>query len=125
MVHFNNTCLHPDAQFRFIQPFSASVLHNIGKNGIFLARKNKVNNTFHIYHAPLGSPKYEFPYKQDFALKQTNASALKLDNGYCPTPRKPGDTFNGPIIPQNGYTVYQTINCDKEEQKFTFGKLTS
>ena len=123
MVHFNNTCLHPDAQFRFIQPFSASVLHNIGKNGTFLARKEKAyKNTFHIYPAPLGSPAYK---PGDYALKQTNASTLKLDNGYCPTPRKPRDTSNEPIIPKNGDAVYQTKICDKEEQKFTFGKLTS
>ena len=119
-------CLHPDAQFRFIQPFSPSVLHNIGKNRTFSAKRNKAyNNTFHIYHTPLGSPKYNVTYRQNFALKQTNASTLKLHNGCCPTPRKPSDTSNGPIIPKNGDAVYQTKICDKEEQKFTFGKLTS
>ena len=39
VAHFYNTCLHPDAQFRFFQPFSGdSVLFNIGKGGTFLAR---------------------------------------------------------------------------------------
>ena len=31
VVHFYNTCLHPDAQFRFFQQFSVSVLYNIGQ----------------------------------------------------------------------------------------------
>ena len=128
MVHFNNTCLHPDAQFRFFQPFSVSVtvLHNIGKDGTFLARGNhrKYKSRFHIYHAPPGSRlPTSFIYNQDFALKQTKAGALKLQFGYCPTPREPSDTSSGAIIPQNGDTVYQNTNCDKEEQKFTFGKL--
>ena len=59
----------------------------------------------------------------DFALKQTKAVALKLEIGYCPTPRAPSDTSSGAIIPQNEDTVYQNKNCDKEEQKFTFGKI--
>ena len=126
MAHFNNTCLHPDAQFRFFQPFNTSVLYNIGKNGSFLARGNhrEYKNRFHIYHAPLGSLAYnKFIFRKDYALKQTKAGALKLKKGYCPTPRVPGDTSSGAIIPQNGDTVYQNTNCDKEEQKFTFGKL--
>ena len=125
MVHFYNTCLHPDAQFRFFQPFSVSVLHNIGKNGTFLAREPyKYNSIFQIYSIPLESVSSKsFIYKADFALKQTKAAALKLEIGYCPTPRKPRDTSSAAIIPQNGDTVYQNTNCDKEEQKFTFGKL--
>ena len=128
MAHFYNTCLHPDAQFRFFQPFpvSVTVLHNIGKDGTFLARGNLRNykNRFHIYHFPPGSrPPESFIYKADFSLKQTKAGALKLQIGYCPTPRVPGVTSSGAIIPQNGDTVYQNTNCDKEEQKFTFGKL--
>ena len=126
MAHFYNTCLHPDAQFRFFQPFSVSVLFNIGKDGTFLARGNlrKYKNRFHIYHAPPGSGAYnDFIFRKDFALKQIKAGALKLEIGYCPTPRKPDVTSTGAIIPQNGDTVYQNTNCDKEEQKFTFGKL--
>ena len=125
MVYFNNTCLHPDAQFRFIQPFSVSVLHNIGKNGTFLAREpGKYNSIFQIYSMPLESVSSKtFIYRSEFALKQTKEGALKLKKGYCPTPRKPSDTSYGAIIPQNGDTVYQNTNCDKEEQKFTFGKL--
>ena len=125
MVHFYNTCLHPDAQFRFFQPFSVSVLHNIGKNGTFLSRDpEKYNSRFHIYSIPLESVSSKsFIYKADFALKQTKAAALKLEIGYCPTPRKPGVTSSEAIIPQNGDTVYQNKNCDKEEQKFTFGKI--
>ena len=126
MAHFYNTCLHPDAQFRFFQPFNTSVLYNIGKNGSFLARGNhrEYKNRFHIYHAPLGSLAYnKFIFRKDYALKQTKAGALKLKKGYCPTPRVPGDTSSGAIIPQNRDTVYQNSNCDKEEQKFTFGKL--
>ena len=126
MVHFYNTCLHPDAQFRFFQPFSISVLHNIGKSGTFLARGyiRKYKNRFHIYSRPLESVlSTSFIYKAQFALKQTKTGALKLEIGYCPTPRKPSDTSYGAIIPQNGDTVYQNTNCDKDEQKFTFGKL--
>ena len=125
MVHFYNTCLHPDAQFRFLQPFSVSVLHNIGKNGTFLARQPaKYNSIFQIYSIPPESlSSTSFIYKAEFALKQTKAAALKLEIGYCPTPRVPGDTSSGAIIPQNGDTVYQNTNCNKEEQKFTFGKL--
>ena len=128
VAHFYNTCLHPDAQFRFFQPFSVSVLYNIGKDGTFLARRNipHYKNRFHIYHANPGSLAYNgFIFTYQFALKQTKAGALKLMNGYCPTPRRPGNTSNGSIIPQNGDTLYQNTNCDKEEQKFTFGKLTS
>ena len=127
MAHFYNTCLHPDAQFHFFQPFSVSVLFNIQKGGTFLARGNHAglyNYKFHIYHAPTGIGAYNtFMFLKEFALKQTKAGALKLEKGYCPTPRTPSDTSSGAIIPQNGDTVYQTTNCDKEEQKFTFGKL--
>ena len=125
MAHFNNTCLHPDAQFRFLQPYNVSVLFNIGKEGTFLARDTSdFESRFHIYHSNPGSPTYkDYILTKPFALKQTNAGALKLNNGYCPTPRAPGVTSNGPIIPQNGDTVYQTTNCNKEEQRFTFGKL--
>ena len=125
MAHFNNTCLHPDAQFRFFQPFNTSVLHNIGKNGSFLARGNhrEYKNRFHIYHSPIPPAKDVFIYTQQFTLSQTEKGSLKLKKGYCPTPRVPGDTSSGAIIPQNGDTVYQNTNCDKEEQKFTFGKL--
>ena len=125
VVHFNNTCLHADAQFRFFQPFSVSVLHNIRKEGTFLARdRERYQSRFHIYCVPPGSLSSEsFIYNADFALKQTKAGALKLQIGYCPTPRAPGVTSSGAIIPQNGDTVYQNTNCDKEEQKFTFGKL--
>ena len=42
----------------------------------------------------------------------------------CPIPKIPGVTCNVPIIQTNGDTVYQTKDCDKEEQKVTFGKLT-
>ena len=56
-------------------------------------------------------------------MKQTKAGALKLEIGYCPTPRVPGDTSCGAIIPQNRDTVYQNSNCGNEEQKFTFGML--
>ena len=125
MAHFYNTCLHPDAQFRFFQPYSVSVLYNIGKDGTFLARDTSdFKSRFHIYHANPGSSAYkEYIFTKAFALNQTKAGALKLINGYCPTPRAPGITSNGPIIPKNGDTVYQTTKCDKEEQKFTFGKL--
>ena len=126
MVYFNNTCLHPDAQFRFFQPFSVSVLNNIGKNGTFLARGNLRGyyNRFHIYSIPLEAvASTSYTYNANFALKQTKTGALKLEIGYCPTPRKPSDTSSAAIIPQNGDTVYQNTNCDKEEQKFTFGKL--
>ena len=125
MVHFNNTCLHPDAQFLLFQPFSVSVLHNIGKNGTFLAREPyRYESRFAIYCVPPESlSSTSLIYKADFALKQTKAGVLKLNKGYCPTPRAPADTSNGSIIPQNGDTVYQNTNCDKEEQKFTFGKL--
>ena len=124
-MHFNNTCLHPDAQFRFFQPFSVSVLHNIGKNGTFLARAPyRFKSRFLIYCVPPESvSSTSFIYKADFALKQTKAGVLKLEIGYCPTPRAPADTSTAAIIPQNGDTVYQNTNCDKEEQKFTFGKL--
>ena len=127
MAHFYNTCLHPDAQFRFFQPFSVSVLFNIGKGGTFLARGNYAgiyNYKFHIYHSSPGSRTYiGFIFKKDFALTQTKTGALKLEIGYCPTPRVHGDNSSGAIIPQNGDTVYQNTNCDKAEQKFTFGKL--
>ena len=126
LVHFYNTCLHLDAQFRFFQPFSVSVLFNNGKNGTFLARGNHNNykSRFHIYHVPPGSPAYNtFIFKKEFALKQTKTGALKLKIGYCPTPRVPSDTSSGAIIPQNRDTVYQTTTCDKEEEMFTFGRL--
>ena len=125
MAHFNNTCLHPDAQFRFFQPFSVSVLYNIGKNGTFLARQpEKYNSRFVIYSIPPEAvSSTSFIYDAQFALKQTKTGALKLNKGYCPTPRAPGNISSGSIIPQNGDTVYQNTTCDKEEQKFTFGKL--
>ena len=126
MVHFNNTCLHPDAQFRFFEPFS--VLHNIGKNGTFLARdpssngKRGYKQRFHIYHSPLPRVASTFIYSKQFSLKQTKAGALKLHNGYCATPRLPGNASTIPTIQRNGDTVYNTKDCDKEEQKFIFGK---
>ena len=128
MVHFYNTCLHPDAQFRFFEQFS--VLHNIGKggkNGTFLARDisgRGYNNRFHIYHSPIPPAKDVYIYTKRFTLKQTEKGALKLDNGLCPTPVKPGTNPKRPFIPQNGDEVYQTTSCDKEDQKFIFGKLT-
>ena len=124
VVHFNTTCLHPDAQFRFLEPFS--VLHNIGKNGTMLTRyKENYFKKFHIYHSPQPRIASNFIYTKQFALKQTKAGGLELLNGFCATPRIPGNTSIGPIIPQNGDTVYGTTDCDKEEQIFTFGKLTS
>ena len=125
VVHFYNTCLHPDAQFRFFEPFS--VLHNIGKNGTFLARypsdyrRQDYKERFHIYHSPIPPSKDIFIYEPQFALKQTNGGALRLGNGYCPTPRTdPRRSLN----PKNGAEVYHTTTCNKEDQKFIFGKFT-
>ena len=124
MVHFYNTCLHPDAQFRFFQPYS--VLHNIGKDGTFLARFNKPDykERFHIYYSTKPRSKSDFIYEQKFTLKQTEKGALKLHNSLCPTPVKPGTNPKRPFIPQKGDEVYQTTSCDMEDQKFIFGKLT-
>ena len=128
VAHFYNTCLHPDAQFRFFQPYS--VLYNIGKNGTFLARypsdyrRQDYKERFHIYHSPILPAKDVFIYTEQFTLKQTEKGALKLDNGLCPTPVKPGTNPKRPFIPPNGGEVYQTTSCDKEDQKFIFGKFT-
>ena len=119
-VYFKTTCLHPDAQFRFLEPFS--VLHNIEKDGTFLAREPpKLGSRFQIYHGPPGGDVLTFLHKNDFVLKQTKTGALKLNNDYCPSPTKPKDP---PSEPKNGNTVYQTKDCNREEQKFIFGKLT-
>ena len=124
MVHFNNTCLHRDAQFRFFEPYS--VLHNIGRNGTFLARfnKNDYQEKFHIYHSPTPPAKDVFIYTEQFTLKQTEKGALKLYNGLCPTPVIPRTNPKRPFIPQIAGEVYQTTSCDNEDQKFIFGKLT-
>ena len=128
MVHFYNTCLHPDAQFRFFQPYS--VLHNIGKGGTFLARypsdygKQEYKKRFHIYHNPEAPAEGQYIYSKQFTLNQTEEGALKLYNGLCPTPVKPGTNPKRPFIPQKGDEVYQTTSCDMEDQKFIFGKLT-